>query len=300
MVVVGAAVVVDDNDDNDSSSWVDLLKTPLLQGQEEEWNDGNDAMLRQVNNGGDNDDEPYNRTTAGPAKNVEGEEGVKETEGSAAAAAAAAPRNKMNNNPNSRRKLWWWWLGIRVVLLHGFLVPYVFANMYWSISDYQQSHLILGLEFPVLTFTMIGLAVPVELYLSTVGIVILAGVTFNPLIAYHTMLVTCLILTILIGYKKFRSLQRMEYENMKNRKKHDDCDTTNNNDDYYDDDENVMVEPIPAGELLDELRLQETIRRREKKYTKQRMKDEILAVYTGIAILDNTDSTNLAVDTIVV
>ena len=295
-MVVGD-VIVDDNDDNDdSSSWVYLLKTPLLQGQEEdEWNDGNDAVLRQVNNGHDGD--PFIRTTTSTANdNVECEEGVKETEGSSSSSssssAAAAARNKMNSCLDKRRRyLWWWWLLVRVTFLHGFLIPYVFANMYWSISDYQ-SHLILGLEFPILTYTMIGLAVPVELYLVAAGVIILAGVVFSPIIAYHVMLLTCPILTILIGYKKFRSLQRMEYENMKNRKKHDDdCDED-------DDHEGVRVEPIPAGELLDELRLQETIRRREKKYVKQCMKNEILAVYTGIAILD--DQNHNTIDTIVV
>ena len=191
--------------------------------------------------------------------------------------------------------------------LHVVVVPALF---YVLLHDLNNPFL--GLGLPIAVYSILGLAVPIEMFLAFSALVLVSGVLLGAGASYVVMLLLTTAMSTLSGYQKHRKLIEMELENQK--KKMDDdlddycCDYNNNNNhpdtdedstDYSSfllrgsggltskDNHNKAVAVVPPGKTLDALRAAERQRLRERKRAKEQAKKQI-AIVSGVP-LDSVD-----------
>lgn len=134
---------------------------------------------------------------------------------------------------------------------------------------------ILGLGVPVLYYSAIGLAVPVEIFatsfLVVVLLLLLSGTNLE--LTYQAMLVLSALMSMAVGLKKIRAVAKLQLQNDKKL-----------DDDVYDLAlEGGMREPVPPGLELDTLRWAEQQQIRERKQRRKQAETEV-AVFAGVPL----------------
>ena len=158
------------------------------------------------------------------------------------------------------------------ILLHVAIVPCISCTL-WTFLDKENDleHPFMGLYFPTLAYTTIGLAVPIELFLiETLGIA-LCHQLVSPLFAYNLMLFCILLMGIMIGFRAMNRLATLENENRKKK----------NDDDLEEEEEGMFGTKdvvAAAGKELELLRQEEQMRLRERKNLREKSKEQVLLV----------------------
>ena len=120
----------------------------------------------------------------------------------------------------------------------------------------------LGLEFPVIYFSIIGYGVPWEFF--TGSSVLLLGVLprfVGPNAIYNILLLLTTFMTLAVGLLKFRQMLELQNEFEIKMK-------------YEDEDEEDIMDPVKPGPELDALRLIEKKDIRQRKQAQKNAKDE--------------------------